>query len=272
MKLLKQKILFILGSETDFLVKQDRFEYYPYQFFYWRLKNFQPSSVRDGVLQLIETGEVDKIVRNGVPFFRLTSQGRHRLLSFFTLSWGQKRVWDRKWKIAVIKKRKAKKAKLKTRKTSVKEIRRIRIKLKKIGFKKLARGVYITPLPISQKINDFYLKDDFFSSKITVIESRRLLIGDNEQLAKDVWQLDLLLEEYKNFITKVNYLLASLKKQKSLTKQAKNEFFLILNFYFALLKKDPGLPKKLLSRDWPADLAKERFLKLALKIKKQESR
>ncbi|MFC1711697.1 PaaX family transcriptional regulator C-terminal domain-containing protein [Patescibacteria group bacterium] len=277
MKLLKRKILFILASEIDYFLVADGFSYKPYNFFYWRLKDYQQSSVRDATLQLVESGDIDKIVRNGVPLFRLTSQGRHRLLSFFTQSWGQRRVWDKIWRLAIISqnvrlpqkvkgKKKSKKL-MRVQEKQARDLRKLRRKLKNLGFRKLSRGVYITPLPISSKIKDFSLETKTISAKITVIESRRLLIGDNEQLANHIWGINKLYESYKEIITKTDALLKKIKQEKGLMQKAKVQFHLILSAYFSLLETDPGLPKKLLPRDWPANLAKERFLRLAQRVK-----
>lgn len=272
MKLLKRKILFSLASETDFFFKPEGFEYKAYGFLYWRLADYQPSSIRDAILQLVESGEVDKIIRNGLPLFRLTSKGRDRLLSFFTISTGQKKVWDRIWRIALVRSSSRISSKSKKRKSKkevkekLKELRKLRQGLRKLGFKKLSPGVYITPLPISEKLRDFLLKESF-SAQVAVIESRKLLMADDEQLAKQIWSLNSLLEKYNQFIRRVNKLLKNLKTEKRLLKKEKKQFSLILSDFFSLLEADPGLPKKLLPDDWPLDLAKIRFLKLVERVK-----
>lgn len=272
MKLLKRLILFTLASEIDFFNLKEGFAYQTYSYIYNRLINYQPSSIRDAVLKLVEAGEIDKITRNAAPFFRLTSRGRERLLSFFTISIGQKRVWDRIWRIALLhsEKKTDKKKTKKQKAEEEKESRQLRRGLIKLGFKQLSRGIYVTPLPISAKLREFLLANDFLH-KLTVIESRKLLVGDDEQLANHIWQLDSLIEFYNSFISRANQLLRVFKQQKGLLAKEKKTFSALLTFYFSLLKKDPGLPKKLLSADWPADLAKERFLKLGERVKELEN-
>jgi len=262
-KLLKRKILFTLALETDFFKISEGFNYYPYKFLYERLLNFKQSSIRDAVLQLVESGEIDKISRNKTVLFRLTSLGRNRLLSFFPISLGQKKVWDRIWKIVIIKTRSLHKT------GSLQDLRKLRTVLKKLSFRKLSRGVYLTPLSISAQLKNFLLEEKI-SVKIAVIESRRLLLGDDKQLAKQVWSLDKLLNEYQSLINQIRALLKGVKGQKRLTSKAKSQFNLILDFYFSLLERDPGLPKKLLPNDWPFDLAKETFLRLADRVKLKE--
>ncbi len=245
MKLLKRKTLFALASETDFFSPRVDFDYYGYKFLYDRLFNYQPSSIRDACLQLVQSGELDKISRNRIAYFRLTARGREQLLSFFPQSVGQKKVWDKTWRIALIK-----------------DSRKLRVILRRMGFRKLARGVYITPLPISAKIKDLLLSGKF-SAKIAVIESRRLILGDDQQLAKQIWPLGELQQGYQNLIRESKALLTKIKSQEQLSDEVKKQFSLILNNYFSLLEQDPGLPKKLLLDDWPALEAQKLLLKLA---------
>jgi len=266
-KKLKRKILFCLASEVDFFKKGEDFAYYPYSFLYTRLSIYQKSSVRDSTLQLVRAREVDRISRNRKAFFRLTSQGRSRLLSFFPISLGQSRVWDRIWRIAVISSPDVNSTPgLKD--PRVNELRTLRRKLRELGFKQFSRGVYLNPLPVSMRLKTLLLEENF-SAKIAVIESRRLVLGDNKQLAKMIWPLDELLIDYQNLITKINRLLKRFKKKKRLLKKDKIAFPSILDSFFSLLEKDPGLPKKLLPPDWPFDSVKERFFRLAKLIEKQ---
>jgi len=207
----------------DFFKISEGFEYYPYKFLYARLLNYKSSSIRDAVLQLAASGEIDKITRNKTVLFRLTAQGRSRLLYFFPISVGQKKVWDRIWRIAVIKARKTiKLGKARAGSTSevtqsgsseveqARDFRKLRQTLRTLSFRKLSRGVYITPLPISAQLKNFLLEEKI-SVKIAVIESRRLLLGDDKQLAKQVWSLNSLLKEYQNLINQAIVLLKYVK-------------------------------------------------------------
>lgn len=243
MKVFKRKILLGLSLPVDFFQQREGFEYSPYSFLYSLLKDYRQGSIRDAIAQLSRSGEVDKIIRNNVPYFRLTSMGRERLLSFFPISLGQKRVWDHRWRIVVGSSRK------------------IRLKLRELGFKKLARGVYLTPMPISEPLRAFLLAENLLG-KVTVIESRRLLAGDDKNLAKEIWQLEKLVKKYHFFIKECKSLLKKVRNKKRLEVQEKNEVVKLFNDYFFLLSTDPGLPKRVLSSDWPADAARETFLQI----------
>lgn len=273
MKLLKRLILFTLASEQDFFVKSDGYGYCAYGYLYSRLLSYHESSIRDAVLQLVRSQDIDKIVRNAVPLFRLTARGRDRLLSFYIISIGQKKVWDGIWRIALLEP-----AAISHQSSAINhqpskdlnELRKLKRGLMKMGFKQFSRGIYLSALPISAKLRE-YLLGIKAGTQITVIESRRILVGDNRQLAERFWQLNLLDEAYRNLISQINDLLIKIKIKKVLDNQVKKDLSAIYQNYFNLLEKDPGLPKKLLHTDWPLDLAKESFLKLVSKIKALES-
>jgi len=261
MKLLKRLILFSLACELDFFIKNEGFEYKQYIYFYKRLSFYNQSSIRDAVLQLVTSGEVDKIVRNKTPFFRLTSQGRERLLTFFPINTGQKKVWDRVWRIAILNSG--------SQSEKTKKIRRLRAGLRDIGFKKLSRGVYISPLPINDKLREFLLEGKL-TALITVIESRNLLIGDDKQLAYHIWQLDRLEKKYNDLVNIIESFLLETKKIETQTGLDNKKLTLITNNFFKILEEDPGLPKKILPADWPAERVKEKFLFLMEKLKQLE--
>lgn len=251
MKVLKKKILLTLSLPVDFFKKGESSIYQPYRFLYFLLPNFRRGSIRDAVGQLNRSGELDKIVRNNVPYFRLTGAGRERLFSFFPISLGQSRVWDRRWRIVIGTPRK------------------VRRKLRELGFRKLARGVYITPMPVSGQLRSFLLQENLLG-EVTVIESRRFLAGDDKNLAKKIWELEELVKEYGDFIKKCKSLLKKMKSEKRLKNRDKNEVVELFNSYFFLLSSDPGLPKKVLPSDWPADLARETFLSIFERLRDEE--
>ncbi len=242
MRTLKRKTLLALSLPVDFFKKGEGFIYKPYNFLYFLLR-FQPGSIRDAIGQLIKSGEVDKIIRNNILYFRLTGAGRERLLSFFPISLGQSRVWDGTWKIVIG------------------APRVLKLKLAGLGFKRLAKGVYMTPMPVSSQVKDCLLEKNLLG-KVIVIESRRILAGDNRYLAQKLWELENLAKEYRNFISQCRRLLKRMKEQKGLKNRYKTKVVELFDEYFSLLSDDPGLPKRILVDDWPADFAREIFLKI----------
>lgn len=274
MKTLKRKILLSLSLPIDFFQQSEGFAYLPYNFLYFLLADYHRGSIRDALNQLAESGEVDKIVRdqqslrgqgsfrdqqslrgqrpsrNQRPFFRLTGLGRQQLLGFFPIALGQKRVWDRRWRLVIINHQ---------RPPSQSQWRQALKKIKSLGFQQLTRGVYLTPLPVSQILQDFFLERNLLG-KLFFIESRRFLAGDDQKLAKNVWKWEEIEKNYQSLIRESRRVLKKLKIDKELEDEAKKEIAELFDNYFFLLAADPGLPKRVLPTDWPGDLARESFL------------
>lgn len=253
MKLLKTKLLFALASEVDFLKKSEGYEHKGYKFLYFRLSEFEKGSIRDAAVRLSREGLVDKITRNRQVYFRLTGAGRDKLLEKLDIYRGQRQVWDRIWRIVVLKDVEGKS-------------RALQIKLSELGYKRVSRGVYVTPLRVSDGTKKLFLEKQWLG-KAQVIESRRLIVGDDLQMARSLWHLEKVGGEYADFVTKSERLLKFSRRNIMLLQQSKGGFKKIFNLYFSLLMGDPGLPKKLLPVDWPAEKAGELFARLALLAK-----
>lgn len=249
MRILKKKLLFSLASEIDFFKKAEGYEYKPYRFLYFRLAEFEKGSVRDAAGRLVRRGAVDKIVRNGQARFRLTAVGREQLLRSLAISRGQRRVWDRIWRIVVIGNAGA-------------NLRSVQRRLALLGYKRVARGVYVTPLAVSEETKAYFLGKTW-TLEVQVIESRRLIVGDDWQLAKRLWRLDEQGAKYAEFVKDAEGLLKMARKNIVLLRQSKGGFKTAFDRYFRLLLTDPGLPRKLLPADWHAEKAGEVFGRLA---------
>jgi len=125
----------------------------------------------------------------------------------------------------------------------------------------VSRGVYVTPLSVSEQTKQLFLQKKWLN-KAQVIESRKLIVGDDLQMARRLWQLDQTAAGYSDFIKVAERLLKIGRKNIVLLRQSKTGFKEVFDRYFNLLMTDPGLPKKLLPPDWQADKAQELFLRL----------
>ena len=248
MRILKTKLLFALASELDFLRKSEGYEYKSYEFLYFRLAEFEKGSVRDAAVRLAREGTIDKIVRNNKAFYRLTGVGRERLLKQIPVYKGQKKVWDKTWRMVIVE-------------GVGKQWRGLQVKLKKLGYKRVSRGVYVTPLAVSEQTKQLFLQKKWLN-KAQVIESRKLIVGDDLQMARQLWQLDQTATGYNEFVRVSDRLLKSARRNIVLLRQSKAGFKEVFDRYFSLFISDPGLPRKLLPPDWQADKAKEVFLRL----------
>ncbi len=250
MRRLKTKLLFALASEVDYLKKAEGYKYKGYKFLYFRLSEYEQGSIRDAVMRLSREGAVDKIIRGNQARFRLTGAGRERLLEQIPRYKGQKKVWDRTWRIVIL--------------TEVgKRSREIKTALGALGYKRVSRGVYVTPLRVSEETKRFF-REKNWSSRAEVIESRKLIVGDDLGLARRLWGLDQTAAGYMGFIKQAEQVLKMGRKNVLLLQQPKGGFRSMFDLYFKLLLTDPGLPKKLLPEDWPANKAKDLFDRLVM--------
>jgi len=239
MKLLKKKLLFCLslGEEP---------EYQAYEFLYFRLSEYEPGSVRDAAIRLERAGFIDKIVRNNQSYFRLTGLGREQLAK-------RAGLWDRIWRLVIVN-------------DSQGQSRTLSSGLRALGYQRVTRGVYVTPFKVSERTKQLFL-DHQWQNMAQVIESRRLIMSDDQQWARRLWGLEIQAQKYADFVNFSERLLKMGRKNFSLLKQSKGGFKTALDKYFNLIVSDPGLPRKLLPPDWQADEAKELFNRLVVLAK-----
>lgn len=248
MKRLKKKFLFSLASELDFLNKSEGFGYHNYEYLYYRLSEYAKGSVRDAGSGLVSQGAVDKVIKGSRAWFRLTGVGREKLLNAIGLKQDQKRAWDRTWRLVVFER-------LEDDSRTVEKV------LKKFGYRRLARGVWLTPLMVSEATKQLFLKKNW-TLQAKVMEVKRLIIGDDKQLARRLWKLDACQQKYTGFVIEANKLLKTARASLVLLKQSKKGFKPVFDQYYQLVVSDPGLPVRLLPSDWQAEKAKELFFRL----------
>ncbi|MCG2691653.1 hypothetical protein L6272_02365 [Microgenomates group bacterium] len=246
MKLLKKKLLFCLDIGGDL-------EYQSYEFLYFRLAEYEPGSVRDAAIRLEKAGLVDKIVRNNQSYFRLTGLGKEQLVKSLNLSRGQQSVWDLIWRLVIVNDAQG-------------QSRVLESGLRALGYKRVTRGVYVTPFKVSGPTKQLFL-DHKWQNMAQIIESRRLVLGDDQQWARRLWKLDQTSTAYFEFVNFSERLLKMGRKNFSLLKQSKGGFKTALDKYFSLIVSDPGLPRKLLPPDWQAEEARELFNRLVVLAK-----
>lgn len=243
MKLLKKKLLFALFSDQP----GQNFEYHNYDFLYLRSSEFDKSSVREAAGDLVSSGFVDKLTRNRRSWFRLTTLGREIILKKLNLM-PTREPWDRHWRIVTVNKIGA-------------SLRPLQRELYKLGFKRFSRGVYLVPANVSEAAKEVLLKGKWLN-QATLIESRRLVSGDERQLARNLWHLEKIGDKYVQFVTQAERLLKQSRVNLVLLQQAKFGFKTVFDSYYRLVSLDPGLPKALLPPDWKQEEARSIFYRL----------
>lgn len=175
----------------------------------------------------LKTGNVEKIKKDGKPHLRLTGRGKKKIIRDFPLFKLQERRWDRLWRMIPYD----------IEEVSRWQRNRLREKLYQLGFRQFQKSIYLSPHPIEEELSDF-LKGLKLQGKVLVVLCHKILGADDLKLARELWRLDELNEQYKKLWERL---------EEGTSKQSLKE---IKREYLDLLSDDPFLPKDLLPKDW----------------------
>jgi len=204
----------------------------------WVPEEYQPTSRFVAARRLLETGEIEKTIRSGKPYFRLTSKGRESIKRDFPIFSLKKKKWDGIWTMIVF-----------DIPEKQRRVRKILVqKLLDLGFGMLQRSVYISPFDLSADMREF-LAGKGLEKWVFVARAKRLLVRNPKKLAVKVWKLDRINKLYRKLIE---------DWQKGSNLRGKRKEQLMANIksrYLWILTQDPCLPEELLPSDWLGDKA-----------------
>lgn len=214
---------------------------YGYQYrklFGWLPKNYKKDALAMATLRLLRVGNIERKIKDGEPYLRLTSLGWDKLFEDIPVLKFQNQPWDRAWRILVF---------------DIKEINRhfrdvFRDKLFELGFGRLQKSVYLSPFPVEKEVQEF-VESLGASELIKIFVTKEGNLNRARELARKVWRLDELEREYRDFLAKV-------------TKAGEKEIGNLRQEYAGLVFKDPFLPKELLSPNWPLARIKESLTRI----------
>lgn len=208
---------------------------------YSQLYGFVPTSYKKSnfythISKLQRTGYLEKVVKNGVPYLRLTSTAKEDLYRDFPMLSLQKKKWDKKWRVVVfdIEERKRRKRNV------------LREKLRELGFGMIQESVWISPYDFLFDLREF-LEEHNLDQVVFVMEVILLLAGDQFTLANRIWNLDQFNERYKVLYEKMI--------------KGKFDVGSLWQSYCDLLFIDPLLPKELLPKPWYGFLLRSTLIK-----------
>ena len=189
----------------------------------------------------LKTGDIEKVIKEGKAYLRLTSSGKERLHRDFPIS-NLTQKWNKKW-IVIIFDIAEKDRKMRDK---------LRIKVQNIGFGMLQESVWISPLPIGKDIKEM-IEAIGLRNNVFVLEVSGLIFGNPKELANKIWSLDKRgeeLSELKVELLKINQLIETYndREQKQEVKlykleQRKRE---LMRAYLEFLARFPVLPQELL--------------------------
>ena len=259
---------------------------------YREVYGFVPSRFRKTnftrlVARNLKTGDLEKIVKNGEIYLRLTSQGQNKIRRDFPVFSFSKKSWDGKWRIVTF---------------DIAELDRylresLREKLRDLGFGMLQKSVWLTPHDILADFQEF-LENKGLSSYVYIMETGSLLTGDEKALAGKIWNMETLNEKYIKLLEKIDLLQrpgvfssdrrqllqANVTKEMRETQQKETKTTEVRTLkaesertekwrygertreikteYANLLLSDPCLPKELLPDDWAGETVRGKIREL----------
>lgn len=199
----------------------------------WVPLRYKRENLYAAVSYSLKTGFIEKVVKDGIPVFRLTSRGKNRIVRDFPLFRFQDQKWDGFWTVLFF---------------DIREVERfirdlLREDLKTLTFVMAQRSTYVTPHNIVADLKE-YLGFTGLSDEVIVFRSKKIFGGDEKKWARKLWKLDRLNRAYKS-------ILADWEKSKGMLDDEKKEVVNRLkNQFFRAVAVDPFLPRELLPEDW----------------------
>ncbi len=191
---------------------------------------YKPANYYHSVWRMLKSGEVEKVIRSGKPYLRITSQGRRKIVRDFSLLKMSQQNWNQKWCLVIFD--------IEEKNKTLRES--LRRKVTKLGFGQLQKSVYISPYDFSDDLAESFSEEKILG-QVLVLICRHRLMGDPKKLAEKVWPLKELNRRYQIIFDR----LKGVDEEK---KEA--EIFDIRTEILDLFEADPFLPKELLPNNW----------------------
>ncbi len=136
------------------------------------------------VRRSLKTGDIERVIKGDKVYLKLTSSGKEKNQRYFSVNSLTKK-WNRKWVIVFFD--------IKEKSRSIRN--RLCDKLRNLGFGMLRQSIWIMPLPIAKDIPEV-IEAHQLSKSTFVLEVSHLFFGDQKELARRVWHLDVIESEY----------------------------------------------------------------------------
>lgn len=209
---------------------------------------YKRSNFLQTVRRTLKTGNIEKVIKNGEVYLRLTSRGTKNLHRDFPIL-NLTKKWDKRWVIVVFD--------ISEKSKSIRN--NLRNKLKSLGFGMLQKSIWISPLSITEDMREF-IDSIGLSEYVFVMEVSGFILGDPKELARRVWNLDSLEKEFLDIKLRLDEINQLVKSESDRIK--KREAKTGKEYYQSLRKKReamreklefivnfPPLPKELLSEE-----------------------
>ena len=210
----------------------------------WRCGLPSPGSLRASLFQLKKEGAVRPMSSLQGLRYRLTQEGKERVIADFPFARSIARKWDKTWRFVLFKEEHG--LALAERSAAYKQLRR---ELTKTGFGALGKGLFLSAYPVSSELLQ-RMRTPPWNGLATAFETKGPLIGDGEHWLRQAYNLDILDKQYAKLGTKTAQMLHTHARKKTLTAQEKKSIATIFAEHLALIEQTPSVPEELTTR-WP---------------------
>ena len=211
-----------------------------YQTLYgWVPYRYKRSNYKATFKRMLKVGYVEKIIKNGEPYLRLTSSGDKKLVRDFPIVSLKKKKWNGVGTLVIF---------------DIEEIKRgsrdqLRLWLLGLGAGKVQKSAYLFSYDLGVEITEA-VENFGLTEKVRVFSTTLKFIKDKKGFARKVWRLDQLEEEYQAILDDI----------QALNKQGRGKKRMICKIrqnFLEVLLADPMLPHQLLPEDWIGDRARK---------------
>lgn len=204
--------------------------------------DYKMSNFTAAVERMVKTSHIEKVVKNGEPYLRLTGEGKRALTRDFPLLSLRAKKWDGFWRVVFYD--------ITEKQRNIRET--LQYKLLRLGFGQLQKSVYISPLDVADDIREF-IENRGLDDQVFVGICKRLSTGNDKQLAARIWNLYQLNERY----AEIMYDMDDFSEGRGAMSLSQ-----LYTKFEEILMDDPFLPKELLSDWWLGDQAIKQMKKL----------
>lgn len=242
----RDHLLLGLAMATDFLVPavfRAARGLPPEEFYLWSRPRYKKRAFTMMVKRLLKTGSIEKVIKNGKPYFSLADKNLQYKREFSLFSMRHK-GWDRRWRLVIFD--------IPEEKKSIRN--NLRQKLYELGFGRLQRSIYISPYDLATDLAEF-LKSQKLLGLAFVLTAKHELMGDPKDLANLVWNLDKLNKKYEKLLSKIKLtelMEIGLRKTREKIRELRTDFL-------EILAEDPILPIELLPENWVGEVVKSKL-------------
>jgi CRISPR-associated endonuclease Cas2 len=234
---IQDRILLLLADIGDLLEELHDpggwFKNYYETLYGWVPYRYKRSNYKVTFKRMLKIGNIEKIVKNGETYLRLTSQGKQKLVRDFPLVLLKGKKWKGTGTLVVFDIEE-------TQKTERNKLRRWLLSL---GAGKVQRSVYLSSYDIVYEVIEA-VRNFGLENQVEVFPVDLRFIKNKKKFAYKVWQLGKLEKEYQLILNDI----FTLKEQRMQGEE--KAIRKIRKQFLEVLLVDPCLPKEFLPTDW----------------------